>query len=537
MEISNSFRKKILNGWALESAAIALMVALPGFVILAHLFGPPTEAWIHIREHLLWDYVITSLKLGGGVFCLSLLLGVPLAWFITVYDFPGRNFLAFGLVLPLAIPPYIGAYTYAGMFSYTGFIQTFLRQHTFLVPHQKYFDIMTLPGAVCIFALFLYPYIYMILRAFLERQSSHVVEAGKVLGRGMGGIFFSLILPLSRKAILGGATLVVLEVLSDYGVVSYFGLPVFSTAIFKAWISFSDVQSALKLSALLLLGVFLLGGAGRLLGLSRQVTPSMAAINPLRRAPLKGLSKGLVMAFSYGIFFLGVLLPAGQMGVWAFMSRNTVRYTHLGTMALNSLGLGLLCSGIILVFAIILANYQRLYKNFLSQVYARLALWGYSLPGTVVAVTMLILFLEMETFLPFKLSATIAMVVAGYLIRYLAIGFQNVERGFEKIGPRFTESARLLGCSPLGALVKVDIPMMKASLVSAFILTFVDIVKELPIVLLLRPFNFYTLSTKVFEYAHDEMIPESSVASLLIIGLSSLPMVILHLMEKKKEAL
>ncbi|PIE74718.1 MAG: iron ABC transporter [Deltaproteobacteria bacterium] len=535
MEIKSFFCKNRCNGWALSSAVIVLMAALPCLVVFYYFFSPSTEVWEHIRTYLLKEYILTSAGLAAGVFFLSTLIAVPLAWIVAMYDFPGKKFMSFGLALPLAIPPYIGAYTYSGIFGYTGFIQSFIRNYTSVNPNPDFFDIMNLKGAIIIFALFLYPYTYMIVSSFLHKQSAQFIEAGKLLGKNSWGLFFRLFLPLSKTAVIGGATLVVLEVLSDYGVVSYFGLPVFSTAIFKAWISFTDTQSALRLSAFLLAGAMVAGGGAVFLKGRGGLSPSSAKIRPVQPTRLTGLKKFGVMFFSYGIFFLGILLPVGQMAVWSIQSRHNISYKNLGHMFFNSIWLALVSSIIILVLALIVANYHRLFKNIFSKIYSSIIILGYSIPGTVIAVTMLVLFLNLDRMAGIGLANTIFMVIAGYIARYIAISFQALERGFEKTGNRFTESARLLGSGYLGSLIKVDIPMIKGALISAFVLTFMDIAKELPIVLFLRPFNFYTLSTKVFEYAHDEMIPESSAASLLIILISSAPMLLLYYLEKRKE--
>ncbi len=520
------------NGWAISSTIIVSMIVLLGLNVILHLLDASSQTWVHIRDVLLWEYVVTSTQLALGVLILSTVVAVSLAWFVTVYDFPGRRLLSVGLVLPLAIPPFIGATTYVGFLGYTGMVQSGLRGLGVQVPPGA-LDIMSLKGAVVLFSVFLYPYTYMIVRSFLAGQSSQFIEAGRTLGRSPGGVFLFVVLPLARNAVVAGGTLVVLEVLSDYGVVSFFGLPVFGTAIFKAWISFSDVQAALRLSAILLVVVLLITWSERALRDPRRSVAASTRPRPIQTIRARGWTKVGIMLFTYGVFAIGVLVPLGQMIVWAVASRHAIRYHDLGAITFNSMALGLSCSAIILVFALIVANYRRHFPNRLSSVCSRLAVTGYSIPGAVIAVTVLLFFVEADRLLSTGLSRTLIMVITGYSIRYMAVAFQAVESGFEGIGTRFTETARTLGHGRLASLLQIDIPMMKDALVTAYILTFVDIVKELPLVLLLRPFNFSTLATKVFEYAHDEMIPESSMASLMIVGLSALPMVFLHIMKKR----
>ena len=251
--------KKIkFNGWALLSTIISLMIVLPNIDIIIHLFQKPNKTWYHIKEYLLKDYIVTSIIVVFFTVLLSIIIGVTLAWLISAYDFPFRKFFRWALILPLAIPPYIGAYTYSGMVSYTGVIQRFFRNILGVELNQKYFDIMSIEGAIFIFTLFLFPYVYMVTMTFLEKQSAGLIESARLLGSSAIGIFFRVIIPVSRGAIVAGSTLIALEVLSDYGVVSYLGVQTFSTAIFKSWISLGDVDSAIRLAGILMVVVFII---------------------------------------------------------------------------------------------------------------------------------------------------------------------------------------------------------------------------------------------------------------------------------------
>lgn len=517
------------------STIIVLVIVLPHLNVVRLLFEPASDVWLHIKENLLAGYLSETLRLILGVASGTFLFAVPAAWFVTFYDFPGRWWISFALALPLAVPPYIAAYTYAGMLGYTGFVQRIYRIVSGTTGGVAWLDIMSLKGAVFIFSLFLYPYVYLILRSFLRRQAAQYIEAGRLLGHGTWSIFRRIVLPLSRNVIVAGIVLVLMETLSDYGVVSYFGVGTFSAAVFRAWVSFGDVQSALRLSACLLMMVLFVLGAERWFLRRKGTCPASARTTPMKPVPLKGKSLWAVMTFLALILFFGLVLPLGQMVVWSIQSRHVVHFHRLLGALGNSLWLALLCSSIILVLALIITNYHRLFRQFYSSLCSRLSVLGYSMPGTVVAIVMLLFFLGLDQRWNLAMSSTLLMLVVGYMVRYMAVSVQGLESGFEKIGNRYTESARTLGCGIWRTLFYVDLPMMKEALIGAFILTFVDIVKELPLVLLLRPFNFYTLATRVFEYAHDEMIPESSLASLLIVALSCLPIVLLHRLEAKEE--
>jgi len=248
-----------VNSWTIVATVIILLLFLPNLSIVTGIFSPVTENWVHIKEHLLFQYLQTSIILVISTALLTIFIGLSLAWLIAQYQFPLRNFLKWALILPLSIPPFIGAYTYHGIVNYTGVIQKTLRNHFDITVNPAYFDIMNIPGAIFIYTLFLYPYVYTITRIFLSQQSASLIESARVLGRGPWQIFFKVVLPISRISIIGGASLVVLEVLNDYGVVKYYGIQTFSTAIFQTWFGLGDIESSIKLAASLMgLVIFIL---------------------------------------------------------------------------------------------------------------------------------------------------------------------------------------------------------------------------------------------------------------------------------------
>lgn len=528
------FRKRF--AWLLGSTVVFLAIVLPNFDILRHLFAEPSKIWAHIQAHLLKDYILSSLGLVFGTVLASAILASMLAWFLTVYEFPGRKVLSLALILPIAIPPYIGGYTYAGIVGYTGPIQRFMRDVLSITPPPGFLDIMHQGGAIFVFTLFLYPYIYVILQAFYDRQAAQIIEAGRVLGASKTRIYWQLILPLSRNALIAGGTLVAFEVLSDYGLVSYFGVEAFSTAIFKAWQGYNDIHSALKLSAMLLIMVLTLTGLERATRGRRHSGFASTRVRPYQAKPIHGLRKLGVFVVVYGVLFVALIFPLAQMAYWSVLSYQNIRLDGLGQMITNTLFLGVTAASLCTFFALIVANHRRLFPGFVSRFIARISMLGYSIPGAVIGITVLLFFIDLDKILPFRLSLSLTPILLAYLIRYLAVSLQNIDSGFEKIGMSFHESSRVLGHGSWSTFFFVDLPMMRLPLLYAFLLAFVDIVKELTVVLILRPFNFYTLATKVFEYAHDEMIPESSVASLLIVLISAIPVVLLHgLQTLKKE--
>ena len=540
-------RKIKFNGWAILSTLFILMIVIPNINVIAHLFSEPNENWYHIKEFLLKDYMINTVIICIFTGLLTMILGTSLAWLVSAYEFPMRKFFRWALILPLSIPPYIAAYTYAGMLSYTGFIQTFLRNNLNTEINQKYFDIMSIPGAIFIFTIFLLPYVYMVVRSYLEKQSASLIENARLLGENAIGVFFRVVIPISRIVIVSGVTLVILEVLSDYGVVSYFGISTFSTAIFKSWFSMSDVTSAIRLAAILLIAVFTVMNVEKLSRRRKKYSSTNTKMRPLSRKKLNKFYGMLAFLYCAVILSLGFIIPTVQLLKWALMSYSKVLNLDFLSLIYNSLWVAVVSSLLIVIMSVIIANYTRINDNFLSKLYSKLTLLGYSIPGAVIAITMVIFFVDLDNSLGWLykmfnpnaptlvLSMSLVMLIFAYLVRFLAVGYQGIEGGFEKVGKKFYEASRTLGYSRTKTFLLIDLPMIAPSILAAFSLVFVDIVKELPLALLLRPFNFHTLSTKVFEYANDEMIIEASIPSLIIILLSFMTILVLYKMLDKED--
>ncbi len=526
--------KMNFNIWAILSFVFIILIILPNLNIIINLFSKPNENWFHIQEYLLQSYIVNTflLILFTGLF--TILVGTSLAWLISMYDFPFKNFFSWGLILPLAIPPYIAAYTYSGILNYTGVLQTFLRNTFEIQVNQKFFNIMSIQGAIFIFTMFLFPYVYTITRAFLAKQSASLIENARILGRSPLEIFIFVILPLSRAAIIGGASLVVLEVLNDYGVVSYFGIPTFSTAIFRTWFAMGDIDSAIKLSAILMFIVFLMLLVEKILRGRRKYSFTTSKIRPLTPIKLKGIKSLLAFSYSAIIFSLGFLIPTLQLFSWTLLTYETVLTRDFFTIIYNSLFVALIAATLILLAAIVIANFNRINEGAIAKFYSKVTTMGYSIPGAVIAIGVIVLFILLDNQLywlyqmfdpeakKLLLSTSLVMLIFAYTIRFLAIGYNSIDAGYEKVGKKFFEASRLLGFNITQTFFKVDLPMIKPAVVSGFILVFVDILKELPLTLILRPFNFDTLATKAYQYANDEMIHEAAVSSFIIILISAI---------------
>jgi iron(III) transport system permease protein len=524
--------KKELNSWLIAVILGAAGILLPIGYIFVSLFHKPNENWAHIKDYLLKDYIIGSLQLvvfAGG---LSVVVGVTLAWLVAAYDFPLKRFFRWALVGPLAIPPYIAAYTYSSMLSYTGIVQKTLRNEWGIKPDPAWFDIMSMRGAVFIFTMFLFPYVYLITHAFLERQSASYIENARLLGRSPIAVFFQVVLPLTRPAIAAGLGLVAFEVLSDYGVASHFGIQTISVAIFQTWFGMYDVDSAMRLAAWLMVGVVGLFLLERLLRRHRSFNTLAGKSRPLAPVRLIGMKAGLATALCSVILSVAFIIPVVQMIQWAGWSYEEVLNSEFMRLTFNTIYVAAMATAVVLILSVVTANVARTQRSALTYSLAKAMTAGYSIPGAIIAIGVLAVFITLDQQLSpwyasmgwgenkLVLSMSLIMMVVAYIIRFMATGYNAVESGFERIGNRYSEASRMLGLGMTRTFFKVDLFLIRGALGSGFVLTFVEIVKELPLALLLRPFNFDTLSTKTYQFASDEKIIEASIPSLLIIGIS-----------------
>lgn len=529
------------HSWLVPSILATLLILLPIFSILVSLIQPANENWAHIREYVLVEAVIQSTQLVAITVFFTACLGVGLAWLITAYDFPMKRFFSWALLLPLAVPPYIAAYTYSNMFSYTGVVQKTMRDLWGYLPDPSWFGVMSMRGAVMVFTLFLFPYVFLLTKSYFSKESGTYIENARLLGRGSWSIFFSVALPLCRPALVGSLMLVTFEVLSDYGVVSYFGVQTISTAIFKTWFGMYDVDSAVRLASWLMVGILGLFALEHFLRSNRKYSASTSKSRTFQPRKLRGgksLIAWLVCAF---IFSFSFLIPFLQLIVWATWSFESVWTSAFYELLWNTFKIAAISTLIIMTLSVLVANSCRLQGGPLSKLLAKGVTAGYSIPGAVIAVGVLHVFIGLDHQLSvwrgentLWLSLSIAMLIFGYVVRFMATGYNAVESGYEKMSNSYFHASRLLGLGVTRTFWKVDLPLLRKALLSGAILTFVEILKELPLALLLRPFNFETLASKTYQYANDERIFEASIPSLCIIAVSMLSVLLFHQIGEEK---
>ncbi|WP_274361769.1 ABC transporter permease [Paenibacillus thermotolerans] len=539
--------KKHINGWLCISLPSAAILLLPIAAVLVSVFGPPNENWAHIRQFMLLDYALQSVWLVVFTGFFTVVIGTLLAWLIAVYDFPLKAFFRWALILPLAVPPYIAAYTYSNMLSYTGNVQKTLRELGVAV-QPGWFDMMSIRGAIFIFTMFLYPYVFMITRSFLERQSGSYIENARLLGRKPLSIFLRVALPISRPAIVGGVVLVAFEVLSDYGVVNYYGVQTFTTAIFQTWFGMYDIESATRLAAWFMIGILFVIVLERVLRGGQRFSSTTGRGSPLVPIKLKGAAAWGATALCLAIFCVSFVIPVLQLLQWAHWTYADVLLTSdFWELTRNTITVAVTSTALIMVIAVLVANTSRMLNNGFVAVLGKSITAGYSVPGAIIAIGMLAVFIWLDRLLaplyfrmglgenPLVLSLSLVMLAAAYVVRFMATGYNAVEAGFERTGPKYFEAARMLGAGITRTFFKVDLPLLKGALLSGVILTFVEIVKELPLALLLRPFNFDTLATKAYQYAGDERIFAAAVPSLFIIGVSFISIIVFHQLGRREE--
>ena len=474
----------------------------------------------HLWDFVLGSYLVTTGLLVLGVGAGVLILGVGNAWVVAHYDFPGKKIFEWALILPLAVPTYVMAYLFVDLLQFSGPVQSMLRSLLGLEGLSFFPDPRSLTGAIWSFSFCLYPYVYLITRtAFLER-SARFMEVAQTLGYSQWSAFYKLALPLARPAIFAGMSLALMEVLADFGAVSYFGIQTFATGIFKAWLSFGDRIAAIQLALGLLSFVFLIF----YLEQNSRAQLRYATNLPSQPKPKRLSGKFAWIAFLVcGLTLLfGFLLPAFNLLQLIYQQGLNID-TRFVTWLKNSLFIATITAFISIGIALFFAYSARLQPK-LAWV-NRLLGFGYALPGTVLAIGILS-FLEIFQ-LAWWISSTLLILVYAYVVRFLSSSLQSIETGLTRITPAMDDSAALLGLNWWQTLQRIHLPLLNRSLFTAGLFVFVDVMKELPATLLLRPFNFDTLAVATYQLAADERLAELAFPALTIVLVGLLPVLVM----------
>jgi iron(III) transport system permease protein len=529
-----------LSRWTLLACGLALLIAAPVISVLINAFGARSDIWQHLVDTVLGDYVVNSFLIMSGVTIGVLIVGVPAAWMTTLCRFPGRRLFDWALLLPMAFPAYVIAYAYTGLLDYAGPVQTSLRDLIGDPEGLRWLpEIRSLPGAIVMLVLVLYPYVYLLARAAFLEQSVCVLEVSRTLGCTPWSSFRRVALPLARPAIAAGVALALMEALNDYGTVSYFGINTLATGIFRVWRGMGDPVAASQIAAILLLFVFALLAIERWSRGRGSFAHSTARYRPLPRFKLRGWAAlGAIFGCALPVV-LGFVLPAAMLLHWALSSPEHWENARFLGLLRNSFLLSGLAALLVLAVAVVLAYALRLHPTPATRFAVRVASAGYAVPGAVLAIGVLLPLAALDHALAgwFKahfgwsvglvFTGTLAAVTYAYLARFLTISFSAVEASLGKITLSMDLAARSLGRSPSQTLGLVHLPIMRGTLLTAAILVFVDVLKELPATLVLRPFNFDTLATRTYDLASDERLVEAAGPALAIGLVGILPVYLL----------
>ena len=515
-----------------------LLFVAPVILVLSSLFYGYSENWFHLYNYVLSEYIINSIFLIIGVSFFVVLIGVLSSWLVTNYDFAGKSFFEWALILPLAVPPYILAYTFTEIFDTYGSANIFLN-NIFLFEDKKVFfpNVRNIYGAIAVFSFTLYPYVYLVSRMAFINQSISIIEAGRVLGLSRVGAFFKLSIPLIRPAIFAGLALVIMETLSDFGAVEHFAIATFTTGIFRTWFGMYDLHTAMQLASLLLIFVTVFLVIERI---SRRKA-SFVSRNSLYKKydiiKLKGYKNFFAMLFCFTPIFVGFILPIIELLNWTINYKLDFFNIDFLESSFNSLLLAIIAALLCTMISFLINFSIRFQGNkFLSSLSSTLML-GYAVPGLILAIgiTQLLTFLDNYIeFFKFNLILTGSLIglIIAYIIKSYALSNSTIEASFQRVSSSLDDVSKTLNISGIKLMYKIHFPLVKTGLLTSILLVGSEVIKELPATLILRPFNFETLAVSAYNYASEERMYEAAAPSIAIVIIGLLPIIILSRMIK-----
>ncbi len=537
---SKNYPVTLSKKWALISAIIAVLVSIPILTVLSSFFVSSGEIWEHLASTVLGDYITNSFLLIIGVSLGVILVGVSLAWIITMCTFPGQKYFEWAAVLPFSIPAYLLAYIYTDFLGVTGSFQTDLRAFTGWEVGDYFFpQIRSVWGAIIIMILAFYPYIYMLARSSFLNQSVSLFEASRIMGYTNTQTFFKVALPLARPGIAAGLALALMETLNDFGTVQYFGVQTFTTGIYRTWFGLGERPAAAQLAGFLLLFIVVLILLERWSrNKIKDRSEATAGFKKIQKFHLKGFKATFASVICAIPVFLGFILPVILLLSMFFNNLSSVNARFL-LYAFNTLSVAAIAGVITVGIALLMAYSARLNPTKLVKGLNQFGALGYAIPGSVIAVGVLIPFGWFDNTLDsfarenfgastgLLLSGTLFAMIFAYVVRFLSVSYNGINSSLKNISSSVDEASRGMGYSFRHILSKIHIPILSGSLISAFLLVFVDVMKELPATIIIRPFNFDTLAVQVYRLASDERLGESAGAALAIVLVGIIPVILL----------
>ncbi|MCV6615079.1 MAG: iron ABC transporter permease [Cellvibrionaceae bacterium] len=522
--------------WRLPAWFAAALVLMPLAVITLSWGSDQTDIWAHLIETQLGLLLGNTFKLCLGVGLITISLGVSLAWLTSVCEFPGRRWLDWGLMLPLAIPTYVVAFVALGLFDFSGPVQSALRDlfgQDFRLP-----NIRSAPGVALVMSSVLYPYVYMLSRSAFLSQGRGLVDAARTLGRTPWQALWQVALPMARPAIAAGVALALMETLADFGAVAVFNYDTFTTAIYKSWFGFFNLPAAAQLASVLLLFVALAlfaeqraRGGGRLY---------QAPKRERERFKLRGAKAWVASAYCGLVFVLAFVIPVGQLLLWLLETQLSDLDGRYWDLIIHTFALGCMAAALTVSLALAVSFGQRqLGRVQLKGTAMRIAGLGYALPGTVLAVGIMLSFAKLDAWLiaPLRslmelppkqiLVGSLLALVLAYCVRFFTVALGPIQSSFERLKPSYQEAAQSLGAGQWRVLLRVYLPMLSPGLFSALLLVLVDVMKEMPATLLLRPFAWDTLAVRVYEMTSEGEWERAALPALTLVLLSIFPVVLM----------
>ncbi|WP_188628802.1 ABC transporter permease [Oceanisphaera marina] len=530
------------SGWTVSSWVFALLLTLPITALIYEALLPTEDIFHHLWVTVLPTYISNTFWLVLLVMSFSLLCGVPAAWLMAMCELPGKRWLQWALILPLAMPSYIVAFVYTDLLDFSGPVQDSLRQWFGWQSAADYYfpAIRTLGGAALILGLVLYPYVYLLARTAFMEQSTSLIQSSRLLGCTPWQSFKKVSLPLARPSIAVGLSLVAMETLAEFGTVNFFAVNTLTTAVYDTWLGYGSLNAAAKISAIMLLVVMLLLSMERMSRKRQQVFQKNMGHEQQTGYQLTGVAKWGALLFCWTLVALGFLLPFVILCYHAVHYFDQAWNSRFFEYSFNSLLLSALVAGVALMIGLLLGMTHRLSGKSYSVVPMRLASMGYALPGTVLAIGVLVPLTSLDfaindaalwlgvTEPGLLFTGTMTAIAFGYLVRFGAMAIGSVESSLAKVSPSLDMVTQTMGYSPGAMMMKVHMPLIRKGMLAGALLVFIECMKELPAALLLRPFNFQTLATYVYQFVSDEQLELGALPAIVIVLVGLIPLIFLN---------
>ncbi|USD64807.1 iron ABC transporter permease [Vibrio sp. SCSIO 43136] len=527
--------------WKTSSWSLASLLVLPILAIFFIAIGETDDLFAHLIDTVLPTYTYNTFVLVFGVMALSLVFGLPSAWLMAMCRLPGDKYLQWALVLPLAMPGYIVGYIFTDWFDYAGPIQIWLRDLTGWQGGEYWFpDLRTLGGAIWVLALVLYPYVYLLARGAFMEQSVSLLQSARLLKCSPWQSFYRISLPLARPAIAVGLSLVAMETVGDFGTVSYFAVNTLTTAVYDTWLGYSNLTAAAKISAVMLVVVVLFLSAERFSRRKQKLYQSEFSAHGEQRYQLEGWKKWLALVWCWGLVAIAFFLPLGQLlsYSWTYFSQSWTE--EFRAYAINSLQVSAIAAVIAVFIALIVNFSMRLQSSPRAVLPLRFSSLGYAVPGTVLAIGVMVPVVSLDHAINdfarwmewgrpgLIFSGSMFAIIFAMVVRFSAVAIGSIESNLNKVSPSLDMASRTMGYTPNAMLPKVHFPLIRRGILIALLLVFIESMKELNAALLLRPFNFETLATYVYNFASDEHLELAAMPAVLLVLVGLIPLILIN---------